>query len=57
MAKLSTKLEIYDPGTRANRIHNATAEGPKLVIDALERDQSCLDMQMLAEAAPAPKAA
>ena len=55
MAKLKTKIEIYDPGTRANRIHNATAEGPELVIDALERDQSCLDMQILAEAAASAK--
>lgn len=51
MAQLKSKLMIYDPGVRADRGYNVTVEGPELVIDALDRDKSCLDLQILAEAA------
>lgn len=55
MATLKTKLSIYDPGVRAERIFNVSVEGPELIIDALDRDTSCLDMQILGEAAASAK--
>jgi hypothetical protein len=51
MAKLKTPLMIYDPVARAARARDVTIEGPELVLDCLERDKSCLDLQMLGEAA------
>jgi hypothetical protein len=57
MAKLEKKLQIYDPGVRAERIWDVTVEGPELVIDALDRDQSCLDLQILGEAAASTRSA
>jgi hypothetical protein len=51
MATLTTKLMIYDPHVRTERGYHVTVEGPDLIIDALDRDTSCLDMQILAEAA------
>lgn len=55
MAKLEKKLTIYDPGVRADRVYNVTVEGPELVVDALDRDKSYLDLQILAEAAASAK--
>jgi hypothetical protein len=40
----------YDPVARADRIFDGRG-APDLVIDCLDRDKSCLDLQMLAEAA------
>ena len=51
MPKLKTKLSLYDPAVRTGRNYNVTVEGPELIIDALDRDTSCLDIQMLGEAA------
>ena len=51
MPKLKTKLTLYDPAVGTGRIYNVTVEGPELIIDALDRDTSCLDIQMLGEAA------
>ena len=51
MAKLKTTLMIYDPGNRTERARKVTVEGPELILDCLERDASCLDVQMLGEAA------
>jgi hypothetical protein len=51
MAKLKTTLMIYDPVNRTERARKVTVEGPELVLDCLERDSSCLDLQMLGEAA------
>ena len=51
MAKLETQLMIYDPVARADRARKVEIEGPQFVLDCLERDTSCLDLQMLGEAA------
>jgi hypothetical protein len=51
MAKLQTTLMIYDPVNRTERARKVTIEGPELVLHCLERDSSCLDLQMLGEAA------
>jgi hypothetical protein len=51
MAKLKTTLMVYDPVARAERARKVEIEGPQLILDCLERDTSCLDLQMLGEAA------
>ena len=51
MAKLTKQLAIYDPVNRAERARTVTVEGPELLLDCLDRDTSCLDLQMLGEAA------
>jgi hypothetical protein len=51
MSKLETTLMIYDPVAKAERARKVTVEGPELLVDCLERDASCLDLQMLGEAA------
>jgi hypothetical protein len=51
MAKHKDKVSIYDPIARADRLFDVTVEAPDLVIDCLDRDKSCLDLRMLAEAA------
>jgi hypothetical protein len=51
MPKHKDKVTIYDPDTRAERIYNVVVDGPDLIIDCLDREKSCLDLQMLAEAA------
>ena len=51
MAKLKTTLMIYGPLARAERARKVEIEGPQLIIDCLDRDTSCLDLQMLGEAA------
>jgi hypothetical protein len=51
MAKLTKQLMIYDPVARAERGRTVTIEGPELVLDCLDREATCLDLQMLAEAA------
>jgi hypothetical protein len=51
MPKLETTLMIYDPVAKAERARKVAIEGPEFLLDCLERDTSCLDMQMLAEAA------
>ena len=45
MAKLDTVLMIYDPVTQTQRPSKVKIEGPELLIDCLERDNSCLDLQ------------
>ena len=49
MAKLTTTLMIYDPSARTERTRQVTIEGPEFLLDCLERDASCLDMQMLVD--------
>jgi hypothetical protein len=44
-------LMIYHPVNRTEHARKVTVEGPELILDCLERDVSCLDMQMLGEAA------
>jgi hypothetical protein len=44
------------PVARADRMFDVMVEGPDLVIDCLDRDKSCLDLQMLAEAAASSRA-
>ena len=51
MPKLDTVLMIYDPVTRTQRARKVKVGGPELPIDCVERDNSCLDLQMLGEAA------
>jgi hypothetical protein len=51
MAKHKDKVSIYDPVARADRMFDVTVDASDLVIDCLDRDKSCLDLQMLAEAA------
>lgn len=51
MPTLKTTLTVYDPVSRADRARKVTVEGPQLLLDCLDRDASCLDLQMLAEAA------
>jgi hypothetical protein len=51
MPKHTDKVRIYAPATRAERIFNVVVDWPDLIIDCLDRDTSCLDLQMLAEAA------
>ena len=51
MAKLETVLMIYDPVSRTKRARKVKVEGPQLLLDCLERDESCLDLQMMGEAA------
>ena len=51
MAKLTKKLMIYDPVARTDRGRTITIEGPNLLLDCLDRETSCLDLQMLGEAA------
>lgn len=55
MARLSRRVMIYDPSVRADRGYEITIEGPELVIDALDREDSLLDLQILAEAAASKK--
>jgi hypothetical protein len=51
MAKLMKQLAIHDPVSRAERARTVTIEGPELLLDCLDRETSCLDLQMLGEAA------
>jgi hypothetical protein len=51
MAKLTKQLMVYDPVARAERGRTVTIEGPEILLDCLDRETSCLDLQMLGEAA------
>lgn len=51
MAKLTKQLAIYDPVNRAYRTRTVAVEGPELLLDCLDRDTSCPDLQILGEAA------
>ena len=51
MAKLIKQLAIHDPVSQTERARNLTIEGPDRLLDCLDRDTSCLDLQMLGEAA------
>jgi hypothetical protein len=55
MAKHKDKASIYDPVARADRMFDVTVDAPDLIIDCLDRGKSCLDLQMLAEAAASSK--